>query len=1483
MVEFDELGQPIVESTQQPQPQQTVAASDPSPEQAPKEAPVVEETTPTVDQTPDQTPEEGDSDVVVDGTEEPKAVAQEAVKEEGFNAGEFTAKAVETVFGRGPVQRGLVRGVEDIYNFASWAGDTLERATGIEKLLDASGLTQDGMFSNDPTFGRGAVSEYMYESQSGMGKAVEGVASFVPGYLLAAGPANAISQAGGSIVRGAMNIAPPKFTGMVRESKTLMSIIDKAKNIVSNPNVAKFNEGGMQGALADFALTQQEDELISEVIGLTKAPIRETYLESLTANDPPSLMERKLKAVMEGYLMGGVANHVVDDLLTFFSRARQNGIIGMWTNTPEQQATLKAMADGAGQEDKLVGKIYEGEKIVKVVDSKGKSVYAKESQVVDIEGVPKLKAEDSFIAPADIQPYMDPEQFTPDVTEYLGTWMKKYDEAGRLSKAATVINEGFSDNSILRNTPNILTDIDNGSLKKIGGGTEANVYDGGDFVVKTPFITQVTEPADAKIYKESFKDRFEIEATLADKGLAPNTYQIVRENGDTLILQDKVEPLSDYAARMYNYSEGDDMFDILEILEKHRPGELDNLVNKINDAGFDATDVYEEHILRMDNLGISKDGKLVVIDAGEFKKNGRKVDTSTGRSFKEKDLVTRRSTPLDSRVFTDRSMDVIDRIKAIVTGTDTEIMEAIKRGDTYGIFRSFRKKSVSMDSLAGVVADYGYNIRDIEAAFPNVSAEKIGVYFYKIDNAVKVFDQFVMDNADKIRNLDTETLALARQASDMVETVMADFDNLGTLAGQSLSIYGHHKRAINANLNQSIHKFRLQGVDIDALLKKVDAYTGLDENQMAHLSKKTGSVINDILYTNYVSNLLYGAVTHGVNSLSGSSMLLAKNLGRAYVAVASTDAASAAGARAFLRKGIEASTWTDSFSEAWRALRSGKIPDHLLSAGERAKSDEVYRVYREMARQYSNIPILGATLKAADWVVTRPGHVLTGTDVFFKQFKYNQGLADGVASALTRSGKSVDEVTKALGDISQKRFTDNIEDLSFKNIVDNLERETSEITFTMKPNEMMGFVNKGIDKIDIGGIKPLKFLIPFARIDMNIVRYTAQTMPGIGMFSKTNQNIFMDGTIEAQERRIADMMATSTMILGGGTLLANGMMTGSGPSDQREKAALVRTGWKPYSLYIPGYGYLELRRLGAVGNFFAMGAWVTELMDSLPESDDVYAEALASTLGMMTETFTPKFVSETMPKALNVLNDPSDERKMSSLLQIVADITPNAAAPGTGAYSRNSQLFGQGAIMEFDFEESRLATAFYRAFPMFDVDHKPQVDFLGNDRNRSPLHSIKDMDLISEYERLTENLRVKGSDSSFDASLVFTLPRRNLERSLYDERGKVFKFTNEQYYRYQKYAAGIYDGSETGAIMEPFKDAWRREMISGYPEATALYGSRSDEAVTTWLRDLKGRYNELARGLIQSEYEVSEGINKGIEEAERKRSEKLQRGSIRVR
>lgn len=104
----------------------------------------------------------------------------------------------------------------------------------------------------------------------------------------------------------------------------------------------------------------------------------------------------------------------------------------------------------------------------------------------------------------------------------------------------------------------------------------------------------------------------------------------------------------------------------------------------------------------------------------------------------------------------------------------------------------------------------------------------------------------------------------------------------------------------------------------------------------------------------------------------------------------------------------------------------------------------------------------------------------------------------------------------------------------------------------------------------------LNVIVPFVRTPANIVNFALKRTPAAPLYSQVREDLKAGGA--KQERAIARMLWGSSVMVGAGLLANAGYITGGGPEDEKERAALMATGWRPYSIKI-GDTYHEYNRM----------------------------------------------------------------------------------------------------------------------------------------------------------------------------------------------------------------------------------------------------------------------------------------------------------------
>ena len=189
---------------------------------------------------------------------------------------------------------------------------------------------------------------------------------------------------------------------------------------------------------------------------------------------------------------------------------------------------------------------------------------------------------------------------------------------------------------------------------------------------------------------------------------------------------------------------------------------------------------------------------------------------------------------------------------------------------------------------------------------------------------------------------------------------------------------------------------------------------------------------------------------------------------------------------------------------------------------------------------------------------------------------------------------------------------------------------------------------------------PIRILLPFVRTPSNIMQYVAARTPAAPLLDSFKADIAAGGA-----RRD---IALARMGLGTFTLFAmtdaamSGLITGAGPKDKAQKAALRRTGWQPYSFKI-GDKYYAFNRLDPLG---AQLGFAADLGETLANSAEGVNDADLEEL-IVTATFSgaSNMVSKTYLSGLTsffeMMGDP-DRYSESWLKRMSGSLVPAGVA-----------------------------------------------------------------------------------------------------------------------------------------------------------------------------------------------------------------------------
>jgi len=132
------------------------------------------------------------------------------------------------------------------------------------------------------------------------------------------------------------------------------------------------------------------------------------------------------------------------------------------------------------------------------------------------------------------------------------------------------------------------------------------------------------------------------------------------------------------------------------------------------------------------------------------------------------------------------------------------------------------------------------------------------------------------------------------------------------------------------------------------------------------------------------------------------------------------------------------------------------------------------------------------------------------------------------------------------------------------------------------------------------------FFIPFFKSPANLLKYAAERSP----FAPLSDRWMTE--IKAGGRQRDEALAKLSLGIGAtGALVSyalEGKITGSGPTDPKERAALLATGWQPYSIKV-GDTYYSIGKLDPYATLFGVVADAVTAKDYMTEEE--YQKALA--------------------------------------------------------------------------------------------------------------------------------------------------------------------------------------------------------------------------------------------------------------------------------
>lgn len=303
------------------------------------------------------------------------------------------------------------------------------------------------------------------------------------------------------------------------------------------------------------------------------------------------------------------------------------------------------------------------------------------------------------------------------------------------------------------------------------------------------------------------------------------------------------------------------------------------------------------------------------------------------------------------------------------------------------------------------------------------------------------------------------------------------------------------------------------------------------------------------------------------------------------------------------------------------------------------------------ATAFTNSP-LGQFVDFVGAATRIPGKALGAGDFLYKTLGYSGEIHAQALRTATQEGLT--------GVALRNRVADLI-----ANVPEGVRSAAIDQATYVTFNQRAGEVAQSLMKIrNYGGILNPSFLVlTYLRTPSNILRYTANRSP-LAMLS---QHWWDDIAAGGARRSLAlSRMATGTAIMAAAIDYASSaLVTGPGPSDAARRGALLRTGWQPYSVYIPGAKmYVSYNNMDPMTQPFSFGATVAEMIkesDLSPEKFDSFEEIFANAIGAVSTSVIDKSYFSSISRFVGAIKDSSQGRAGSVenyMLQQAGSLVP---------------------------------------------------------------------------------------------------------------------------------------------------------------------------------------------------------------------------------
>jgi hypothetical protein len=481
-------------------------------------------------------------------------------------------------------------------------------------------------------------------------------------------------------------------------------------------------------------------------------------------------------------------------------------------------------------------------------------------------------------------------------------------------------------------------------------------------------------------------------------------------------------------------------------------------------------------------------------------------------------------------------------------------------------------------------------------------------------------------------------------------------------------------------------------LDLEKMVDIIKNYEG-DVTVMSRLMKDANleTVINDVSKTRgqkvieafnsaYINSLLSGVFTQAINMKSGIYEALIRPLEQITGGIVRAD--TKAIRLGFAQYSGMMMHMGDVVKATHLALKQG---DAILDPLARTQ-DNLEIVNGKAIRPISgaNLGFDGSAGTAIDWlgkVIELPSRLLMTGDEFLKQSNYRGRLyTNALENTMERGLDITSKEGKANIDrIFKEGFTKNgnanVKDSSINEAALQYAREST-YTNTLRGGSYLDWGAKV--QTFLNNSPEFRFMAPFIRTPTNLWRHMSNRIPGLGVFTKQNQDLWRSGDRRARAEVLGRQMFGTSIAFYGFHLATEDIedkngnffpkITGNGPANFQIKKTWLANGWQPYSIAQKNKdGSITYKQYNRMDPRFMIYGWIADIKENLANINDEDKESIftAAILTVMRNAANKTYLRGISDVA-ELIGDPTENKVERFVGGVVGNLIPYASLRNQG-------------------------------------------------------------------------------------------------------------------------------------------------------------------------------------------------------------------------